>query len=44
MDSMREKIKQGLSEQLDKLQLPLAVLGGSNEMNHHDATEQGDAA
>jgi energy-coupling factor transporter ATP-binding protein EcfA2 len=42
MNTMREKIKQGLNEQLEKLNV--LVLGGSNEMNHHNATQQGDAA
>ncbi len=42
MNSMREKIKQGLNEQLEKLSV--VVLGGSNEMNHHQAKEQGDTA
>ena len=52
MNTMREKIKQGLNEQLNKLMNnklnatagSAVVLGGSNEMNHHDATQQGDAA
>lgn len=44
MDSMREKIKQGLNAQLDKLQSSQVVRGGSNGLNRHDAQHEGDAA
>ena len=47
METVRQKIKDGLSEQLEKLNTTAGstvVLGGSKEMNHHDAQHQGDTA
>lgn len=52
MNSLRQRIKDGLNQQLDKLMSGNAfnassgsvVLGGLEEMNHHDAEQQGETA